>query len=552
MSCRYVMQQCLPLARFICLPLCLLSFLSSSFIVVKAADVTQRGGSGLRNNVSTETGAPTVWDVDAKEGVKWSRELGSITYGGPVVADGQVYVATNNDAAYLEKYPNNIDMGCLLCFSEETGDFLWQLSRPKLEAGDDYDWAHQGICSDPYVEENRLWIVTNRCEVLCLDTAGFSDQKNDGSVTDEVDQDIQSADIIWQLDMLNDLGVQPRNMTTCSITGAGDLIFVSTSNGVADVDSVTEENPVPAPEAPSFLAINKTTGKIVWSDNRPGPNLLQGVWSSPAYAVIDGRAQVIFAAGDGYCYGFDPAGDGDGNSRLLWKFDCNPKSSVWDPFDQEGRNNLIATPVVHDGIVYIAVGQDPEIGDGPGCLWAISPNKQGDVSPTLVVDKNNKPVPPRRIQALDEDAGEKEVPNPNSALVWKYTGEDRDGSGSVDLEEEMSRAIASVTIQDDILVIGCFSGVVHCLDSKTGKPHWSYDMFAHLWGAALIVEDKIYLGDEDGDLAIFELSIDPEVAMAEGEPHEEISMGAAIYTSPVFANGTLYISTANTLFALEK
>ncbi|MCA9039745.1 MAG: PQQ-binding-like beta-propeller repeat protein [Planctomycetaceae bacterium] len=519
---------------------------------LQAADVPQKGGSGNRNNVSQEKNAPREWDVDAGDGVKWSRELGSTTYGSPIVAQGKVFVATNNDAEYLEKYPKAVDLGCLLCFDEQTGEFLWQLSRPKLEAGDVYDWAHQGICSDPYVEQDRLWIVTNRCEVLCLDTDGFADQKNDGAITDEVDQDPHSADILWQLDMLNDLGVQPRNMTTCSITGAGDLIFVSTSNGVPEVETVTEDNPVPAPTAPSFLAIDKKSGKIVWQDNSPGPNLLQGAWSSPAYAVIEGQAQVIFAAGDGYCYSFDPAGDGDGKSRLLWKFDCNPKSSKWDIFDEESRNNLIATPVIYNETVYIAVGQDPEIGDGPGCLWAISPLKRGDVSPTLVVDQSGMPVPQRRVQELNAEAGEKEIPNPNSAVVWKFTGEDLDDSGSIGFEEEMSRAIASVTIKDDILIVGCFSGTVHCLNAKTGKAYWTYDMFAHIWGAALIVEDLVYLGDEDGDLAMFKLSADPEEALNGGEPQWETNMGGAIYTPPVFANGTLFITTTNTLYAIEK
>ncbi|MEZ6046661.1 MAG: PQQ-binding-like beta-propeller repeat protein [Planctomycetaceae bacterium] len=521
-------------------------------VALFADDVSQRGVSGARNNVSAEKNAPVDWNVDDGTAVKWSVNLGTTTYGSPVVAGGKIYVATNNGGAYLAAHPESEDLGCLLCFDESDGKFLWQLSRPKLDAGDVFDWEHQGICSDPYVDGDRLWIVTNRCEVLCVDTAGFHDNKNDGTITDETDQDVQSADIIWQLDMLNDLGVKPRNMTTCSITGAGDFIFVSTSNGVPEMDDISEENPVPAPTAPSFLAIEKATGKIAWSDATPGPNLLQGVWSSPAYAEIKGQPQVIFAGGDGYCYSFDPAGAGNGQSKLLWKFDCNPKAAIWDPFDQEGKNNLIATPVIYNDVVYLAVGQDPETGDGVGCLWAIDPTKRGDVSPTLVVDADGKPVPQRRTQAMDKSAGETEIPNPNSALVWKYVGDDLDGSGSIDFEEEMTRSIASVTIKNDLLIIGSLSGMVHCLDGKSGKGHWTYDMFAEIWGTALIVEDKIYLGDEDGDVSIFQLSADPEIALPGGEPLHEMQMGSPIYTSPVYANGVLYISTSNTLFAVEK
>ncbi len=49
------------------------------------------------------------------------------------------------------------------------------------------------------------------------------------------------------------------------------------------------------------------------------------------------------------------------------------------------RNNIIATPVIYDGLVYVAVGQDPEHGEGIGHLWCIDPTKRGDVSPTLAV-----------------------------------------------------------------------------------------------------------------------------------------------------------------------
>jgi len=33
------------------------------------------------------------------------------------------------------------------------------------------------------VEGDRLWFVTNRGEVICLDTKGFSDGEDDGPVT---------------------------------------------------------------------------------------------------------------------------------------------------------------------------------------------------------------------------------------------------------------------------------------------------------------------------------------------------------------------------------
>ena len=64
-----------------------------------------------------------------------------------------------------------------------------------------------------------------------------------------------------------------------------------------------------------------------------------------------------------------------------------------------------------------------------------------------------------------------------------------------------------------MLYIADFSGLFHCLDAKTGKLHWAYDMLAACWGSPLIVDGKVYIGDEDGDVAIFRHSADPNVAM---------------------------------------
>ena len=106
--------------------------------------------------------------------------LGSQTYGNPVVANGKVFIGTNNGAGYLKRYPAEVDLGVLLCFDEADGKFLWQDSSEKLPTGRVNDWPLQGICCTPLVEGNRLWYVTSRGEVKCLDT-----EKRKAGTTDE-------------------------------------------------------------------------------------------------------------------------------------------------------------------------------------------------------------------------------------------------------------------------------------------------------------------------------------------------------------------------------
>jgi outer membrane protein assembly factor BamB len=254
--------------------------------------------------------------------------------------------------------------------------------------------------------------------------------------------------------------------------------------------------------------------------------------------------------GDGWIYSFDPAGDGKGGAKLLWKFDGNPKESIYLLSGRSSRNHIIGTPVYYDGKVYAGVGEDPEHGEGNGHYYCIDPTKQGDVSLELAIGADGKELAPRRIQCVDPKKGEKAIPNPNSAAVWHYDGFDRNKNGKIDFEETMHRTIGSAAIKDDLLYVSDIAGLVHCIDAKKsvdGKPvvYWTHDMFAAAWGSVLIVDKKVYVGDEDGDISIFELS--PKLNVL-----AENSMVNSVYSTPIVANNTLYISNKSTLFAIKE
>ena len=523
-------------------------------------DWPQWGGWSGKNNTPNGKNIPIEWDIDDGTNIKWSARLGSQTYGNPAIANGKVYVGTNNGAGHLKRYPSNVDLGCLLCFDEKTGKFLWQHSSPKLSTGRVHDWPLQGVCCSPVIDGDRLWFVTSRGEVRCLDTEGFLDDENDGSYTAEPNENKDEADVLWVFDMMARLKVSQHNMCSCSVALAGDILLVNTSNGL-DESHIN----LPSPDAPSFIALDRNTGELLWSDKSPGANILHGQWSSPTIGEFNGQVQAIFAGGDGWVYSFDPKGDGNGNPKLLWKLDGNPKDSKWILGGRGTRNNIIATPVVYDGLVYVSVGQDPEHGEGVGHVWCINPNKQGDVSSTLAKDKDGKSISARRLQTVDTDEGDKIEQNPNSAVVWHYTKVDSDGNGKFSFEETMHRTIGTAAIKNDLMFISDFSGLFHCLDAKkidekttnedgTHPPvlYWKYDMFAAAWGSPLIVDGKVYIGDEDGDIAIFKMSSDPEVAMPDEEPIVEINVGNAVYSSPIVANDVLYIANKSTLYAISS
>ncbi len=181
-------------------------------------------------------------------------------------------------------------------------------------------------------------------------------------------------------------------------------------------------------------------------------------------------------------------------------------------------------------------------------FWCLDPTKRGDVSEELAVNREDpkKPIPVKRIQAVVESEGDIAVPNPNSAVVWKYDTHDANGDGKFDFEETFHRSISTVAIKDDLLFIPDFSGLFHCVDAKTGKPHWTYDMLAAAWGSPMIAGGHVYIGDEDGDIAIFELKKEPH------EPVAEINMNNSVYSTPVYANGVLWIANKDHIFAITE
>jgi outer membrane protein assembly factor BamB len=519
---------------------------------LKPGDWPEWGGSYFRNNTPEGKDIPIKWNIKTGENVKWAARLGSQTYGNTVVANGKVYIGTNNGAGYIARYPSKVDLGVLLCFDEETGKFLWQHSNEKLSSGRVHDWPLQGICSAPFVDGDRVWYVTSRGEVVCLDTEGFRDGENDGPFVDEKPKPVPGkpavpyveeleADVIWKLNMMNELKVSQHNMCSCSVTAVGDYLFVNTGNGV-DEGHIA----LPQVKAPSFICLNRNTGKVLWTDNSPGGNVLHGQWSSPGYGVFNDQAQVLFAGGDGWLYSFDPAGDA-GKSKLLWKFDANPKESKYELGGRATRNHLIGTPVVYDKLIYIAVGEDPEHGEGPGHLWCIDPNKRGDVSPELVFNSSapSIPIAPKRIKASEKEKGDFTKENPNTAALWHYTSFDANMNKKDDFEEVMHRTIGTVAIKDNLLFVVDFSGVVHCVDAKTGKQHWTHDTLDASWGSPLIVEGHVYCGTENGDVKIFELSKVKKII-------SEVSMENSVYSTPIVANNTLFVSNKDALFAIKK
>jgi outer membrane protein assembly factor BamB len=512
-----------------------LTLASGLALPVVAAEWPQWGGTSVRNMYSPEKGLPAVFDpgkfkqgteeVDLKttKNVKWVAKLGSQSYGNVTVAGGKVFVGTNNESPRDPQHQG--DRSILMVFDEKTGEFLWQLVIPKLKSGKVNDWENLGLLCAPTVEGDRVYIVTSRCEVMCLDANGMSNG-NDG-MKDEAKYIVldtgnppakigpKDADIIWKYDMMDELGVFPHNASNCSVLIVDDLVYACTSNG----QDWTHSN-IPSPLSPSFVALNKKTGELMGEDDANiGPRIYHGQWSSPSTAKVNDKNLVFFGGGDGWCYAFDPKpvkGEDTSLLKTVWKADCNPpeyKSKDGKPIRYpaaEGPSEINSTPVFYKNRIYIATGQDPEHGEGVGHLVCLDATRTGDITKT--------------------------------GVVWSYKG--------------IHRSISTVSIDPatGLLFVGDFSGFVHCLDAENGKVYWVHDMKAHMWGSTFVADGKVYVGDEDGDFVVLAAAKEKKILSKitiDGREQDGPNLGAPVYGTPIVANGVVYIQSNTHLYAFH-
>ena len=450
------------------------------------AEVAMFGNTPSRNMVSDETGVPDSFDPRTGANILWTQPVGSQAYGGPVVANGKVYVGTNNEGVRNPAY--DADMGVLMAFDATTGDFVWQMVHDKLSAGRVNDWPLQGICSTAFVEGDRVYYVSNQAHVVCLDANGLANG-NDGPFTGETGTGPTDGDIIWSYDMIGELDVFPHNLATGSPVVVGDVLYTVTSNGV-DEGHVNIPSPFPRISLRSTRTPASCCGRTPWSAKASctaaGPTRRMqrstgaGSWSSRAATASSTASTPRPARSSG--------------SSTATRRTRNGSSGDAAPGTTSSRPRLSTTTRSTSG------WPGPGARRGPGHFYALDATGTGDVTDTH--------------------------------KVWSRDGDD------------FYRTMSTAAIADGVLYISSLSGFLHALDPNTGEEFWTYDTFAAVWGSAFVVDGKVFLGDEDGDVAVLRAGKEMELL-------GEINMGASVYSTPVVRDGVMYILTRNRVWAIK-
>jgi outer membrane protein assembly factor BamB len=431
--------------------------------LLRADDWPMLGGRPDRNSVSSDKNLPTSF---SEKDVTWSALLGTQTWSCPVVAGGRIFVATNNREV---TDPKRDDKGVVLCLSATDGKLLWKGVHDKLPEGNAQDTSMIGVTSTPAVAGDRVYYVSNRAEVVCRDAA--------------------SGAVVWLLDMRKDLGVQPNQASPCSPVVVDKRVFVVTGQGTD-----FKEGKVRNPKAPSFIALDAESGKVLWQDSSPGDKIMLGTWGSPSYGVVEGQAQAVFPGGDGWLYSFEPS-----TGKLLWKFNCKVQENRKPDGSPETENYVLAAPVFAGHRVLAVVGVDTDTAGDPGCIRAIDARKRGDIT--------------------------------REGELWRLH------------DKEFCRSIASPVVEDGLVYAIEQPGFVDCIDLETGKVVWKHDLLASVCGTPLVADGKVYVRTGDGDIIVMKTGREKKVLAKNTLPDLE-------HGYVVASNGVLYIASWKKLYVL--
>ncbi len=459
--------------------------------------------------VSTEHGLPDSFDPKTGRNIRWTAQLGTETHSTPVVAGGRVYIGTNNGQPRDPKYQG--DRGVLMCFDEKTGRLLWQLVVPKREEDVYFDWPNTGMASPVTVEGDRVYVVSNRGEVLCLDPNAAADG---------------SPAIIWRFDLTTGAGIWSHDAAHSSILIHGDHLYLNTGTGVDNT-----HKRIRAPDAPSLVVLDKHTGRLVARDDEHiAPSIFHSTWSSPSLASVNGHALVFFAAGNGIVYAFNAIQDGvmgsrsneaegkrvftaisntqslhaSASLRRVWQFDFDPTAPKenghkYNSNRREGPSNFYAMPVFYKNRLYVAGGGDLWWGKNEAWLKCMDPTRTGDIT--------------------------------DNGLIWSYP---------------LQRHVLSTpAIYDGLVFIADCGHMVHCLNADTGKPYWTHDVNGEVWASPLIADGKMYLGTRSGDFYVFAASKTKKLLST-------TQLGDPISATATAANGVLYVATMSHLYAVRR
>lgn len=303
------------------------------------------------------------------------------------------------------------------------------------------------------------------------------------------------------------------------------------------------------------LLWQKETGKIQGSP-AGNPAVSDDTGLSPSTVVVDGqRVFAIFPNGDVIC--LDMAGNtlwsknigvpdnhyGHASSlialkdKLFIQFDSNKGGrimalnvltgkSIWDI----RRNTKISwsSPVIMTAnnraqLVTVSnplvAGYDTETGKE---LWSVD-CMSGEVAPSVAFGGG-------LVFAGQENAKLVAIqPGSPAKILWE--------------SDEILPEVSSPVVSNGLLFICTSSGVMACIDAKTGKKQWEHEAGTGFFSSPVITDGKVYAIDMSGKMHILKVSKEMKVL---GAP----TLGEKAFATPAFTDGRIILRGVKSLYCI--
>ena len=387
-----------------------------------------------RDGISAETNLPVEWDTE--QNIAWKRAMPAWSGSTPVIWNELIFINVAVDDDNLE----------LWCLDRNTGETQW--ARP-LSDGNRRLRKQNMSSPSPVTDGERVWVMTGTGIIKAFDLEG---------------------DELWTRNIPESYGAFGLNWGYASSPLLhGDALYVQVLHGMRTDD-------------PSYvLRLNAETGETVWRVERPTEAVRESPdsYTTPALLEYDGTTEIVITGGDAV------TGHALDTGRELWRADgLNPT--------RNRSYRIIASPVVHDGLIYAPTRVKP--------LLALRPGGRGDVLDTNVV------------WATDNGP---DVPTPVTDGELFYVVND--------------------------------SGIVFVSDAKTGDPVYGpVRIQTGTYSASPVLADgKIYITNEGGMTTVFKTGPTFEV-LAENDFDDYC------LSSPAISDGQIFIRTTGYLYAIGE
>jgi len=264
-----------------------------------------------RTGVAPDTNLLEAWPENGPELV-WEGAGAGRGYSSVVISDGQLYtlgdqLSTADDG---DEY--------LSCFDLSSGKQLWKARTGSAFEMKQKSW--ESSRSTPTVDGDRVYVVSPQGTLVCVNSKNGSEN--------------------WRVDLTSKFGGKKAEMW-----GYSESVLIDGDNVVC----------TPGGPKNTMVALNKKTGKKVWSTSRDNDRgaghasiVISTIGDTKVYVQTTGSGAMGVRANDG---------------KLLWTYDFDKTTAI------------IPTPIVRDDLAFVAAGY----GRGGALLRQVA-GKNGNVS----------------------------------------------------------------------------------------------------------------------------------------------------------------------------